>query len=63
MFVLEVLAGSAAPRSYDGIWNGAGSCRSKGHKAVGIDIDPLAVLISRVWTTSIDAREVKAQSS
>jgi len=29
--------------------------RSQGHRAIGIDIDPLAVLISRVWTTAIDA--------
>ncbi len=28
--------------------------RSKGHRAFGVDIDPLAVLIARVWTTAID---------
>ena len=28
--------------------------RSKGHRAIGIDIDPLAVLISKVWTTPLD---------
>jgi hypothetical protein len=28
--------------------------RAKGHKAIGVDIDPLAVLISRVWTTALD---------
>lgn len=33
--------------------------RSKGHKAIGVDLDPLAVLISRVWTTPIDAEEVR----
>jgi len=27
--------------------------RSLGHRAVGVDLDPLAVLISRVWTNSI----------
>ena len=27
---------------------------SRGHQAVGVDMDPLAVLISRVWTTAID---------
>ncbi|EGP09859.1 hypothetical protein CSIRO_0290 [Bradyrhizobiaceae bacterium SG-6C] len=32
--------------------------RSKGHRAIGVDMDPLAVLISRVWTTPIDAEEV-----
>ena len=28
--------------------------QANGHRAVGIDMDPLAVLISRVWTTPID---------
>lgn len=31
--------------------------RANGHKAIGVDIDPLAVLISRVWTTAVDTRE------
>ena len=29
-----------------------------GHHAIGVDIDPLAVLISRVWTTPVDPKEV-----
>ncbi|HEV7572476.1 MAG TPA: hypothetical protein VGQ21_13335 [Thermoanaerobaculia bacterium] len=33
--------------------------RVLGHRAVGIDIDPLAVLLTRVWTTTISHREVK----
>ena len=28
--------------------------RANGHRAIGVDIDPLAVLISRVWTTSVN---------
>ena len=28
--------------------------RANGHLAIGVDMDPLAVLISRVWTTAID---------
>ncbi len=32
---------------------------SKGHHAVGVDLDPLAVLISRVWTTAIDVEAVR----
>lgn len=32
---------------------------SKGHHAVGVDLDPLAVLISRVWTTAIDVTTVQ----
>lgn len=33
--------------------------RSKGHQAIGFDIDPLAVLISRVWTTTTSAGAVR----
>lgn len=33
--------------------------RASGHSAIGIDIDPLAVLLSRVWTTAVDPREVR----
>lgn len=33
--------------------------RLKRHRAIGIDIDPLAVLISKVWTTAVKAEEVK----
>ena len=33
-----------------------------GHKAVGIDIDPLAVLISGVWTTPVDKRAVRQKA-
>lgn len=36
--------------------------RSKGHQAIGVDIDPLAVLISKVWTTSIDPDEVQVKA-
>ena len=32
---------------------------SKGHRAVGFDLDPLAVLISRVWTTALDVEAVQ----
>ena len=33
--------------------------RSKGHYAIGVDLDPLAVLISRVWTTAVDVKAVQ----
>ena len=36
--------------------------RSKGHRAIGVDIDPLAVLISRVWTTAIDSGAVQEKA-
>jgi len=36
--------------------------RERGHRAFGVDIDPLAVLLARVWTTSIDPIKVKAEA-
>jgi DNA modification methylase len=36
--------------------------RLKKHQAIGVDIDPLAVLISKVWTTAVDAEEAKARA-
>lgn len=32
--------------------------RAKGHKAFGLDLDPLAVLLAGVWTRTIDAERV-----
>lgn len=32
--------------------------RSEGHRVIGVDSDPLAVLLARVWTTTIDAEAV-----
>lgn len=36
--------------------------RAKGYHAIGTDIDPLAVLISRVWTTAVDVMIVKTKA-
>jgi DNA modification methylase len=36
--------------------------RLKGHKAIGVDVDPLAVLISKVWTTAVEAEEAKSKA-
>jgi DNA modification methylase len=36
--------------------------RLKKHRAVGVDIDPLAVLISKVWTTAVEAEEAKSKA-
>lgn len=36
---------------------------SKGHLAIGVDIDPLAVLISRVWTTPVDTETLPSQAA
>ena len=37
--------------------------RANGHRATGFDIDPLAVLISNVWTTTIDIHETRELAS
>jgi SAM-dependent methyltransferase len=36
--------------------------RARGHKAIGVDIDPLAVLLTRVWTRAIDVSEVAEEA-
>ena len=35
------------------------AARQKGHRAFGLDIDPLAVLVSRVWANAVDERAVR----
>ena len=37
--------------------------RAKGHRGIGFDVDPLAVLISRVWTRTVDSQEVRQQAT
>ncbi len=37
--------------------------RARGHKAIGVDIDPLAVLLARVWTTAVDVPVVKDKAA
>lgn len=37
--------------------------RASGHAAIGIDIDPLAVLLARVWTTAVDEIRAKAKAA
>src|SRR5258706_3373045 len=36
--------------------------RANGHRCNGFDVDPLAVLISRVWTRTVDACEVRRRA-
>jgi hypothetical protein len=36
--------------------------RARGHVAHGIDIDPLAVLLAKVWTTAVDVRKVEGKA-
>lgn len=37
--------------------------RAKGHHAIGVDVDPLAFLISKVWTTSLDCDELRRRAT
>jgi SAM-dependent methyltransferase len=37
--------------------------RAKGHHAFGTDLDPLAVLLARVWTREIDTDQVRAEAN
>lgn len=32
--------------------------RAVGHRAIGVDLDPLAVLLAGVWTRTVDPEEV-----
>lgn len=32
--------------------------RARGHRAFGVDLDPLAVLIARVWTRTVESRQI-----
>src|SRR3954464_11157502 len=36
--------------------------RAHGHKAIGVDIAPLAVLLARVWTTVVDVAAVEEKA-
>jgi SAM-dependent methyltransferase len=33
--------------------------RAQGHRAIGFDVDPLAVLMARVWTRTVDPEELR----
>ena len=60
---LDVIAECDRPLRILDPMSGSGTvlavARSKGHHAVGVDLDPLAVLISRVWTTAVDIKAVQ----
>ena len=61
--VLDVIEESRRPLRILDPMSGSGTvlavANSKGHHAVGVDLDPLAVLIARVWTTAIDVEAVQ----
>lgn len=37
--------------------------RANGHRAFGVDLDPLAVLIARVWTRTVDVERVRNKAA
>ena len=59
---LDVVAGCGKTLRVLDPMSGSGTvlavARSRGHRAVGVDLDPLAVLIGKVWTTDIDSQAV-----
>ena len=60
---LEALGKSDIPLRVLDPMTGSGTvlavARSKGHRAIGVDLDPLAVLLAGVWTRTVDAEYVK----
>ena len=64
---LDVIAECQSPLRILDPMSGSGTvlavARSKGHHAIGVDLDPLAVLISRVWTTAVDVKAVQDAAS
>ena len=64
---LDVLSEAAKPLRVLDPMMGSGTvialARSMGHRAVGFDIDPLAVLISKVWSKTTMRRSPKPITS
>ena len=60
---LDVVAGRKEPLRILDPMSGSGTvlavARANGHHAVGVDMDPLAVLIAKVWTTPVDLTALK----
>src|SRR5437660_68515 len=59
---LEALGESRRPLRVLDPMSGSGTvlavARAKGHRAYGVDLDPLAVLLAGVWTRTVDAEQV-----
>jgi DNA modification methylase len=65
--VLDILESEVEPIRVLDPMMGSGTvlavARAKGHRAIGVDIDPLAVLLARVWTTTVDATAVEDKAA
>src|SRR6266571_8580070 len=64
---LEALGESKAPLRVLDPMAGSGTvlavARSKGHRAFGVDLDPLAVLLAGVWTRTVDVGRVNDKAT
>lgn len=64
---LEALGESNTPLRVLDPMAGSGTvlavARANGHRAFGVDLDPLAVLLSGVWTRSVDAQAVTEKAA
>lgn len=64
---LEALSNSRRPLRVLDPMSGSGTvlavARAKGHRAFGVDIDPLSVLLAGVWTRTVDAAEANDKAA
>jgi len=64
---LEALGDSKSPLRVLDPMVGSGTvlavARAKGHRAFGVDLDPLAVLLADVWTRTVDADHVNNKAA
>ncbi len=64
---LEALGESKAPLRVLDPMAGSGTvlavARARGHRAFGFDLDPLAVLLSGVWTHTVDAERAREKAA
>lgn len=64
---LEALGKSKTPLRVLDPMAGSGTvlavARAKGHRAFGVDVDPLAVLLAGVWTRTVDCKQVKNKAT
>src|SRR6266436_1789964 len=64
---LEALGESKTPLRVLDPMAGSGTvlavARSKGHRAFGLDLDPLAVLLAGVWTRTVDPEGVNDKAA
>jgi len=64
---LEALSQSKTPLRVLDPMAGSGTvlavARANGHRAFGVDLDPLAVLLTSVWTRTVDAKRVNDKAA